>query len=105
MKKIPFYDIQPTAGSPKSPTKLVVWIFWGQSTVPLLCSSLFKTREIQSRAAKSTKAAEEMVAMFGVFSTEMNFQFEGISVLNWKNVTRSKKQTILPDLQILSLDN
>ena len=38
--KIPFEDIQQPACSPNSPTKLVVWSFYAQSTVPPLYSSL-----------------------------------------------------------------
>ena len=39
-KKNPFWGIQQPAGSPNSPTKLVVWSFCAQSTVPPLYSSL-----------------------------------------------------------------
>ena len=38
--KIVFQDIQQPSCSPNSPTKLVVWSFWGKSTVPLIRSSL-----------------------------------------------------------------
>ena len=38
--KVVSKDIQLLAQSQKSPTKLVVWSFCAQSTVPLLCSSL-----------------------------------------------------------------
>ena len=37
--KIVFYNIKQPAGSQNNPTKLAVWSFSAQSTVPSLCSS------------------------------------------------------------------